>query len=772
MSTHFQASAKRPRPCTFATAIAFSLTAGVFLLANGPARAADVAIRPGDQVVRVIVQTPAQLQAMEAMDLDIWSHEYGVGPLDVHVSPTQLQALNNLGLTFEVLIDDLVAAYERERGGPEGGGTWTAYMDLPTIIAFINNLAAQRPDLCQVIDIGDTIENREIWAIRITGATPGPKPGVLYHGLQHCREWITGPMVLYLANHLVTNYDTDPCIQDLVDRTEIFIVPVMNPDGYAYTWIDSNTRLWRKNRRNNGDGTFGVDLNRNWAYGWGGGGSSGTPSSETYRGTAPFSEPETTAMSNFITAHPNITCHMDYHSYSQLVMWPFGTVCTPPPEPDATLFDVLGSAMRDLIYDVHREVYVDGPICPTLYQASGASVDWVYATAGRTSLTIELRPTASPGFLLPPDQILPVCQENLEAILHETRWASSGVVIGPIGGAPRFIAGQPTVVNCTIVPRLEGLMAGSGMLHYRTGGTGPFTTVALNDLGSYAYSATIPAQTCGATVQYYFSASGNAGFQAALPCGGAEAPFIGKVVELAFGDNFETSQGWTTAVNGATAGFWERGVPVNDPNWSWDPATDADGSGQCYLTQNALGNTDVDNGSVILTSPAIDMTGGDVLIEYAYYLALSNQTGGVDRLLVEINTNNGVGPWTQIALHATTYNWVPWRWVSIDHAALNAAGVTPSATTRLRFTANDANPQSNVEAGVDALSVYVHCAAACPTLLGDMNGDSVLNGRDITGFVDANLLPPNYHPCADMAAPTGTLDASDLSAFVAALIGS
>ena len=96
---------------------------------------------------------------------------------------------------------------------------------------------------------------------------------------------------MYVAESFITGYGNDTLITELVDELEIFVIPVVNPDGYVYTW--GPQRLWRKNRRDNGNGTFGVDLNRNWGYEWGGVGSSGDPGSGTYRGTAPFSEPET-----------------------------------------------------------------------------------------------------------------------------------------------------------------------------------------------------------------------------------------------------------------------------------------------------------------------------------------------------------------------------------------------------------------------------------------------------------------------------------------------
>jgi len=113
-----------------------------------------------------------------------------------------------------------------------------------------------------------------------------------------------------------------------------------------------------------------------------------------------------------------------------------------------------------------------------------------------------------------------------------------------------------------------------------------------------------------------------------------------------------------------------RGVPVNDPSWDYDPASDSDGSGQCYLTQNEMGNTDVDNGAVQLISPTLDLSGGDVTISYDYYLYLTN-TDGSDRLLVEIDGNDGAGPWVEIARHDTNGG-LSWRSHVIEQADLDA----------------------------------------------------------------------------------------------------
>ncbi len=125
---------------------------------------------------------------------------------------------------------------------------------------------------------------------------------------------------MFLANALIDGASSNARIARILSTCEIFILPSVNPDGYEHTW--TTARLWRKNRRDNGNGTFGVDPNRNWGFQWGRGGASTDPASETYRGTAAFSEPETQPLRDFFYAHPNIVGHMDYHSYSQLLLWP------------------------------------------------------------------------------------------------------------------------------------------------------------------------------------------------------------------------------------------------------------------------------------------------------------------------------------------------------------------------------------------------------------------------------------------------------------------
>ena len=166
--------------------------------------------------------------------------------------------------------------------------------------------AARHPSLAKVVTIGKTLRGVPIQAVKVTkGARKlpdGRRPSVLYAGAQHAREWITPEMNRRLMHYVIDGYGTDPAITRLLDTTELWFLPVANPDGYDYTFTEGN-RQWRKNLRdNNGDGQItvgdGVDLNRNFAEKWGydNEGSSDDPASDTYRGTGQNSEPETKAL--------------------------------------------------------------------------------------------------------------------------------------------------------------------------------------------------------------------------------------------------------------------------------------------------------------------------------------------------------------------------------------------------------------------------------------------------------------------------------------------
>jgi len=243
---------------------------------------------------------------------------------------------------------------------------------------------------------------------------PPPKRRFFFEGGQHAREWIGHATVAYITEQLLSQYATNPIVKAILDEIQFVIVPVVNVDGYVFTW--GSNRLWRKNRRANTGGSFGVDLNRNWDDHWGGEGSSSNPTSDTYHGTAPFSEPETKAVSVYYQQNGPYAGAIDYHSYSQLILRPYGwTTQLPPNDAESKL---VGDGIRDHILSVHRVQYTSEPSWQ-LYYTAGTAQDWFYA-AGKALLayTIELRDTGTYGFQLPPAQIIPTGEENWAAFLY------------------------------------------------------------------------------------------------------------------------------------------------------------------------------------------------------------------------------------------------------------------------------------------------------------------------------------------------------------------
>ena len=286
--------------------------------------------------------------------------------------------------------------------------------------AEMNRLQTRFPAIVSVSTIGSSLEGNPIRAIKISDnvATDETSEGdVIFMALHHAREWISAETALYIAEQLCLRYSTDPDLKSDMDNLEIWIIPVVNPDGYAYS--DSTDRDWRKNRRNNGDGTFGVDLNRNWGYEWGlNSGSSPNTWEITYRGPAPFSEPETQVLRNFVQSRHNLKALVTYHSFSELFLRPWSYTTGDPPG-EATLKAIADRSI-DQIAAVHGRTYA-----PSIwYTSSGETTDFLWGETRTASFTPELRPAfgSVSGFAPPPSTILPNNEENFPvaaALVHD-----------------------------------------------------------------------------------------------------------------------------------------------------------------------------------------------------------------------------------------------------------------------------------------------------------------------------------------------------------------
>ena len=315
---------------------------------------AGTAFADGTCVVRVTLRDARDVMLMGQLSDDCWSHQPDeAGRMDWRVPRDRLGTLDEVGLAYEVWIEDVegLEAAERTRlAAPFAKRDWfDEYKPYAEVSAFADGLVAARPDLVRRQRIGQSLEGRELFALRLTspsgGGFDGRKPVILLNSLQHAREWVSVMATMYLVNRLATEWAPGSADADILNRYEVVLVPMVNPDGYVFTW--TTDRFWRKTRRPNADRTFGVDPNRNWSYEWGrNNGSSGSPSSDVYRGTAPFSEPETAAMRDFVTSlGSRAVLHWDVHTFGRLILWPWGYTSTPSPA--AGLYAAWGPGMAD-----------------------------------------------------------------------------------------------------------------------------------------------------------------------------------------------------------------------------------------------------------------------------------------------------------------------------------------------------------------------------------------------------------------------------------------
>lgn len=235
----------------------------------------------------------------------------------------------------------------------------------------------------------------------------------LFEAQIHAREWVSAPTVAYIATQLVDGYGSNSEVTSILDSVEFVIIPVANPDGYAYTWSDS--RLWRKNRRiNSGSSCVGVDLNRNWDAAWSGPGASNNPCSDTYYGTSAFSEAESKTVSDYVKAQGPFLVGIDFHAYAQIVMRPYGYTKSNPV--GVTELQENAKGMADAIKKESGMVYTPEPAAQ-LYVASGGADDWMFDKGScKQAFTFELRDTGRYGFVLPANQIVPNGKEVWEAM--------------------------------------------------------------------------------------------------------------------------------------------------------------------------------------------------------------------------------------------------------------------------------------------------------------------------------------------------------------------
>jgi carboxypeptidase T len=354
------------------------------------------------------VETSADRSAVAATGAAVNSFEHGI--LNVTATPEEAERIQALGLRTE-----------RETALPRTDGATpldfpsadSNYHNFTEMTAEIDQAVADHPSILSKANIGTSYEGRQMVALKISDnvGTDEDEPEVLFTAHQHAREHLTIEMALYLLHQLTDLYGTDSHVTDLVNSREIWIIPDLNPDGGEWDIRSGSYAGWRKNRQpNSGSSNVGTDLNRNWPYQWGCcGGSSGSTSSETYRGASPSSAPEVTNVINFVNSRriggtQQIKTNIDFHTFSELVLWPLGyTNSNTGPDMSQqqyNTFATLGQQMAATNGYTPEQA-------SDLYITDGSIDDWLWATQGVYSYTFEMYPSSGGlSSFYPPDEVI------------------------------------------------------------------------------------------------------------------------------------------------------------------------------------------------------------------------------------------------------------------------------------------------------------------------------------------------------------------------------
>ncbi|MFV0128075.1 M14 family metallopeptidase [Streptomyces sp. HMX112] len=417
------------RSATLTALLALAVAAPLTATATSPG--APAAVSPAsasDEVVRQYEihgpATPAARTAVAATGVSI--DEADSHSVVVSANAEQARKLRALGHKLEAL------PAPPDRSGGKAAGP----MDFPSADARYHNYAEmnaeigqrlqQYPNLMSRRVIGKTYQGRDIVAIKVSDnvATDENEPEILFTHHQHAREHLTVEMALYLLRELGAGYGSDPRITNAVNNREIWIVPDLNPDGGEYDIASGSYRSWRKNRQPNaGSSSVGTDMNRNWNFKWGCcGGSSGSFGSETYRGSAPESAPEVKVVADFVRSRvvggkQQIRAGIDFHTYSELVLWPFGYTYSDT-APGMTQDD------RDAFAAVGRKMAASNGYTPEqssdLYITDGSIDDWLWGAQKIFGYTFEMYPSgAGGGGFYPPDEVIErETSRNRDAVLQ------------------------------------------------------------------------------------------------------------------------------------------------------------------------------------------------------------------------------------------------------------------------------------------------------------------------------------------------------------------
>lgn len=401
-----------------------------------------------------------------------------------------IKLLKEKGIKFKYLYKDIEQIYAPYRKKISNNSLYHTYDE---VVAELNQYHQQFPQITKLESIGKTFENRDILAIKISDnpETDENEPAVLYMGLHHAREWISTEVPMAIIDKLLNSYGNDDELTKLINNREIWVIPIVNPDGLQYSQFTAD---WRKDREPNGDGTFGTDPNRNYGYEWGTVGCSHSTGSETYCGKSAFSIAETKAIRDF-GAREKFIASISYHSYSQLVLYPW-SYTNDIQAKDHDILASLAEGMAELNgYTPEQSA--------SLYPAAGDSDDWLYSQHGTLSFTIELGST----FVPPESEIQAICKKNVDAALYLLKRVGNiwpALKHKPYESTTNTIG--PYIITVDIDKEHNPDFSVSSMkLHYKKEGASFYSTSDFYSDGLNTYKAEIPGQEFGSIIHYYIS---------------------------------------------------------------------------------------------------------------------------------------------------------------------------------------------------------------------------------------------------------------------------
>ena len=688
------------------------------------------------------------------------------------ISENRISLLDQAQLHYEIMHEDIEQFYKSRLDNNFESrdfefGSMGGYYTFNEIEEQLDNLHANFPELItQKVSIGETLEGRNIWMVKISDNpnVDENEPEMLYTGLHHAREPMSYMNLFYFMDWLTNNYGIDPEATALVNNRELYFIPAVNPDGLVYNQqiAPNGGGMQRKNMRETCFSSVdGVDLNRNYSYMWGldDTGSSPDGCNETYRGLLPFSEPETQAVRDFVDLH-NFPIALNYHSYSNLLIYPLGyTYDNPVPQDDLEIFIEYGQQM------VQFNGYALGTGPDLLYPVNGEACDWMYGVHGIFAYTPEIG-NSTDGFWPSTSRIIPLAEENL----YPNKFVAWSV--GAKYEVDFSIQDGPFNPGNTYSTELSIFNSGLGdsngiltisidspddLLFFETGSVevGALesrTEIDLGDILSVSISQSAPS---GINTEIILKISDEDGYESISNI----EIIIGTPIVLAQYD-FEENLDWTIGSidDNASAGIWELAIPVAtsyNGNQAQPGIDHSENGEKCFITGAAtspgsVGFDDVDGGKTTLLSPVFDFSDEtEVLVSYwRWYTNNVGDNPGTDRWRVEVTSNNGASWEILEDTSQSENNWVQKTFL------LSNYNIDFTDQVQFRFIAEDINNigdtgsgGSIVEAAIDDFTVSSFNTN--DSIQGDLNNDGQLDVLDVVSMVNL-ALDNEFSDLADM----------------------